>query len=306
MLANCSSSHDVVARVFVTADGDDRFDERTSEAAHAPKAPDVVQAHDAHALGVLLACHGLDHQLVYAVGIFRLDIGQRDALIGHLGAFGHGEDHVVRAGHAAVQLHARPQVLHVRHKHRFRPRYARIGVQGVDDQRLASPSKRAGIHAHFFHSEGQLIAFQPLPEQVHGLHFWGVLGRGGGGQEYAAFRDFADFAVDGSEEVALVRCRMLPEEHTRIDGGFPFQTGNQRETFPVEPDQLGRRPVAETLRHPVDEMETGIVEDLETLLHDSPPISCGTGCTGPCGTAPCRAFRGISCSCRGRPPCGRG
>ena len=153
---------------------------------------------------------------------------------------------------------------------------------------------------------GQLIAFQPLPEQVHGLHFWGVLGRVGGGQEHAAFRDFADFAVDGGEEVALVRCRMLPEEHTRIDGGFPFQTGNQRETFPVEPDQLGRRPVAETLRHPVDEMETGIVEDLETLLHDSPPISCGTGCTGPCGMAPCRAFRGISCSCRGGPPCGRG
>lgn len=115
--------------------------------------------------GVLLAGHGLDHQLVYAVGIFRLDIGQRDALIGHLGAFGHGEDHVVRAGHAAVQLHARPQVLHVRHKHRFRPRYAGIGVQGVDDQRLAPPPKRAGVHAHLFHSEGQLIAFQPLPEQ---------------------------------------------------------------------------------------------------------------------------------------------
>ena len=54
---------------------------------------------------------------------------------------------------------------------------------------------------------------------VHGLHFWGVLGRVGGGQEHAAFRDFADFAVDGGEEVALVRCRMLPEavSYTHLD-----------------------------------------------------------------------------------------
>ena len=194
----------------------------------------------------------------------------------------------------------------MRQEHGLRPRHAGIGVQGVDDQRLAPPPERTGVHAHLLDREGQLVAFQPLPEQVHGLHFGGVLGRLGGGQEHAAFRDVAHFAVDRGEEVALARRGVLPEEHARIDGAFLFQAGDQREALPVEPDQLGRRPVAETLRHPVDEMETGIVEDLETLLHDSPPISCGTGCTGPCGTAPCRAFRGISCSCRGRPPCGRG
>ena len=200
---------DIVAGVGIAAQGDDRLDERQARAGHAPQAPDIVEPHHAHALGMLLAGDALDQQGIDAGGIARRHAHHLHVVEMQVQLAGHGQQDASGRGQAAQHGQTGPQRALMGQQHGLGPGDAGIGVEAVDDQGLALLPQALGVQAQALEQHGQVLARPFVVEQVHLLHAGGqgaqVLVRLDGLHEEAAFGHVGDASEDGRERVPLER-----------------------------------------------------------------------------------------------------
>ena len=260
---------DVIARVLEAADGHHGFDERQSGAGHPAQAPDIVQAHDAHALGIFLAGDGLDHQGIDAGRILGRHRRHLDIMVVQAHFLGHGQENFFRRGKAAQHFQAGLEIVQMGEQHGLGPGHARVRIQAVDDQGLAVLAQGTGVQAQAFENQAQFRAALRQGKQIQLVPFHGFGGQAlflvglHGLHKDAALVYLANAAENGRKGVALERRGMHGQAHARMDQGFLGHPFHQLETLAVQAHQARLWPGAETLRHPIQQMETRVVQHLE-------------------------------------------
>lgn len=152
-------------------------------------------------------------------------------------------------------------------QHGLGPGHAGVRIQPVDDQSLAILTQRTGIQPQSFEDLGKFRAALGQSREIHFFH-----GLGGpalllvglhGLHKNTALADFRDLPENGRKGVAFLRRGMHGQTHARIDQRLFFDAFHQLETFAVKPHKPRLGSCAEALRHPVEQMETGVVQHLK-------------------------------------------
>ncbi len=196
-------------------------------------------------------------------------------------------------------------------QHGLGPGHAGVRIQGIDDEGLAVLPQGAGIQPQPLENHAQFRPALRQSQQVHPVLFHIFRGLAllfsglHGFHKDAALVDFGNAAEDGRKGVAPERRWVHGQAHARVNQGFPGHALHQLEALAVQARQLRLRPGAETLRHPVQQMKTGVVQHLKYFFH--PRLTCwyGTARTDPWRRGPSSAFRGSPCTACDRRPCGR-
>ena len=182
---------------------------------------------------------------------------------------GHGQQYLFRRGKAAQHFQTGLEIVQMGEQHGLGPSHAGVRIQAVDDQRLAVLAQRAGVQTQSLENFAQLRPAFRQGQQVHLVLFHGFRGQTllfvglHGFHKDAALVDLRNAAEDGRKGVSLERRGMHRQAHARVDQGFLGHPLHQLEALTVQAHQLRLRPGAEALRHPVQQMETGIVQHLK-------------------------------------------
>ena len=188
-------------------------------------------------------------------------------------------------GEAAQHLQPVVQVALMRQQHRLGPGDARIGVEPVDDERLAVLPERTGIEAQPLEDGHKLPAALGHGQQIDLLHALGC-----GAQLFVRFHrlhedgalvDFRYFPENGREHVPLGRGGMHPQFLMGIHQRFLADALQELEALTVEAHLPRARPLAESLRDAVDQMESRIRQHLEKFFHARLTSRYDTGRTAP-------------------------
>ena len=228
-----------------------------------------MQAHDAHALGIFLAGDGLDHQGIDAGRILGRHGRHLNIVVVQTHFLGHGQQNFFRRGKAAQHFQTGLEVVQVGEQHGLGPGHARVRIQAVDDQGLAVLAQGTGVQAQAFENQAQFRAALRQGKQIQLVPFHGFGGQAlflvglHGLHKDAALVYLANAAENGRKGVALERRGMHGQAHARMDQGFLGHPFHQFEAFAVQAHQARLGPGAEALRHPVQQVKTGVVQHLE-------------------------------------------